>query len=330
MSTRNLHSFAGENRRQAEDPPRVAPTWLSRPSLLLGGAPKCATSTLFNLLAEHPSIHASLPKETFYFVDIDYPLQPSGGGFHELGFDAYARFFQKPSTGVKRMEGTTHYLFQETPRKIVSEHARDCVTCFMVREPAERMHSSFMYAQQNRAHIKPELTFGSYVDHLMAGQMTKLRSFFTSEAIFRIFCRELSHSRYVEHLMAWKAVVGCDRLLVFRFEDFVKDPSPVVRSICRSLGVSEHGLSSATLRRDKPTVSNRSWRLHRVATQLAGRLPKDSAIKSRLRGLYRSLQRRGGRKTDPQSRKAMEALREYFRGPNEELQKQFSLGFNQQ
>lgn len=299
----------------------------AHPSLLIGGAPKCATSTLFGILAKHPHIVASQPKETFFLADADYPIQPMGEAYRQAGQPGYERFFAKDKVG-RWMDGSTHYLFQKTPREFLENVATKCVACFMLREPAERMHSSFVFAQQNKTHIKPGLSFRRYVDHLLGGQMQSLRGYFTSEEIFQIFCRELDNSCYVDHLGAWRGSIGEDRLLVFRFEDFVVDPGIVVSNICDALQIDSFDDVPALMKREKPTSVSRSWRVHRIARRLAVSVPSDWKLKAHLRRIYKTLQGSGGRTVDADTVGALDQLRDYFVDPNQRLADGFGIRFD--
>ncbi|QDV42301.1 Sulfotransferase domain protein [Stieleria neptunia] len=299
------------------------------PSLLIGGAPKCATSTLFSLLSQHPQIAASTPKETFFFVDRDYPLQPSGATPFRDGLESYGRFFEEGAVeaGKKLMDGTTHYLYQESARRVLASDAQDCIACFMVRDPAQRMHSSFIFAQQNKTHIKRKLRFPNYVDCLLDDNMESIRQHFVSDAIYQIFCRELSNSRYIEHLQRWSESIGRSRLLVCKFEDFVRRPESAVAPVCEKLGVDAFADFRQYLRKEKPTVVNRSWYVHRLATATARALENHKAIRSRLKWIYRGLQGDRRRSVDTESMNAIGRLREYFREDNERLAESFGIDY---
>jgi hypothetical protein len=48
---------------------------MSLPNLVIAGAPKCGTSSLFYWLADHPQACGSTVKETFYLMDEEHPLR---------------------------------------------------------------------------------------------------------------------------------------------------------------------------------------------------------------------------------------------------------------
>ncbi|MCP5333794.1 MAG: hypothetical protein H7A13_10650, partial [Pseudomonadales bacterium] len=44
------------------------------PNLIIAGAPKCGTTSLFDYLVQHPQVGGSSVKETCYVMDRGYPL----------------------------------------------------------------------------------------------------------------------------------------------------------------------------------------------------------------------------------------------------------------
>ena len=64
------------------------------PNLVVGGAPKCGTSTFFRWLSSHPDVCGSEPKETFFLMDRDSPLLNRDCNVHEHGLQSYGSFFK--------------------------------------------------------------------------------------------------------------------------------------------------------------------------------------------------------------------------------------------
>src|SRR5258707_7798728 len=62
-------------------------TRLLLPNLIIAGAPRCATTSLFRWLAAHPDVVVSHTKETRYLIDQGYPLFNKACNFHSLGLE---------------------------------------------------------------------------------------------------------------------------------------------------------------------------------------------------------------------------------------------------
>ena len=65
----------------------------SLPNVIIGGAPKCGTSSLYFWLAAHPEVYGSPKKETFFFADKVNRFNASAN-VHEHDLDHYEAFFQ--------------------------------------------------------------------------------------------------------------------------------------------------------------------------------------------------------------------------------------------
>lgn len=59
------------------------------PSLIIAGAPKCGTTSLFDYLIRHPDIGGSSVKETHYFMDCNYPLYNSKANYDDQAWTVF-------------------------------------------------------------------------------------------------------------------------------------------------------------------------------------------------------------------------------------------------
>ena len=129
---------------------------------IIGGAPKCGTSTLFTWLAAHPDVCGSTPKETFFLMDEGHPLL-NRVNVHASGLGAYGSFFKEKPGAAHRLEGTTQYLYQTTPLSALVELEQPPHVVFVVRRPGARVYSSFRYTANNLARLRRPLEFVDYV-----------------------------------------------------------------------------------------------------------------------------------------------------------------------
>src|SRR5881394_1202704 len=67
---------------------------LCLPNAVIGGAPKCGTSSAFTWLLQHPQVCGSKPKETCYLLDADDPLCQPDANWHTHGLEGYAAYFR--------------------------------------------------------------------------------------------------------------------------------------------------------------------------------------------------------------------------------------------
>jgi hypothetical protein len=125
------------------------------PNLVLAGVPKAGTSSLFALLATHPAICGSAPKETFYFVDADNPLRRPEANYQQHGLERYTFFAHRSPRNSFLLEGTTHYLYQQTALNFFAQLQPQPHVVVILRKPSARILSSFRYTQNNLARLDP-------------------------------------------------------------------------------------------------------------------------------------------------------------------------------
>ena len=86
------------------------------PNLIIGGAPKCGTSSLYFWLATHPEVFASKTKETFFFSDkINRFNKECNCIKHDIS--KYSKFFKNAGNEKIRFEATAAYLYAENAIK---------------------------------------------------------------------------------------------------------------------------------------------------------------------------------------------------------------------
>ena len=92
------------------------------PNVVVAGAPKCGTSSLFAWLCDHPDVCGSQVKETRYLLDASSPLARSGS-YERGGIQGYAAYFEHCAERATPprviVEATPDYLYQETARQVL-------------------------------------------------------------------------------------------------------------------------------------------------------------------------------------------------------------------
>lgn len=189
------------------------------PNFIIGGAPKCGTTSLHFILDQHPNI--KLPKDEVNFLDADDPLNwpdffyirnsalrwrdPSGRDAQAMAW--YKSQFVLGGAPAVIGEDSTRYLFSPVVAHRICDMMPQTRVIFMLRDPVKRAYSQYWHD------IK---------------MMRETRSF---EGAIRKNASIVGCSTYAPHLRHWIDVLGRDRVHVVLFEDFIKDRQGTLDSV---------------------------------------------------------------------------------------------------
>ncbi len=279
--------------------------------MLLGGAPKCGTSAFFDLLKRTNCFQSSQPKETFFFVDRGYPLARESGNFQDHGIDAFTRFIPDFDLhGPPLLEGTTHLLYQSEVPQLIK--AIDSRVVFILRDPADRIRSSFQYTLNNLGNVRTPISFADYVQLLCNDDQSELAEHFRESPSRWVLCNELYLSRYSIHVGRWNDALGKERVLLLDYEDIKSRPLECVRRVFDWAALDSRTLDRKDLRseRKNSTQGIRNTALHHFARRIGSKLPQ-SSIKRLVKRSYFQMQSKQVVWT-PGDANALETLRDRF------------------
>ena len=115
------------------------------PNLFVVGAPRCGTTSLHSLLAQHPQVFMSSVKEPHFFAsDINARYEQHVG--REIPslyrtLDAYLELFADAGEARIRGESSVYYLYSQAAADAIAAYAPDARIVIMLREPVSFLHS---------------------------------------------------------------------------------------------------------------------------------------------------------------------------------------------
>lgn len=289
------------------------------PNLIIGGAPKCGTSSLYHWLSDHPQACGSLPKETFYLMDEEHPLLNSTQNVHSHGLSGYKEFFAtcQPNSRII-FEATTHYLYQQTPIDVLSKFDPHPHVIFVLRDPAEQIYSSFRYTKNNLARMKEDISFATYVDMLEGRSDRKVQEVFHSRRDAYVHERHLGYGHYADYLQRWMQTFDTGKIHVLLFEDLVASPLSLMKRVSSLVGITPDFYESYDFPHKNSTRRIRHTYLHRLARICGAKLP-DSALKHSVKQLYLKLQTRSRAPMVEDDSRALRRLDTYFADSTQRL-----------
>ncbi|MCH9807769.1 MAG: sulfotransferase [Alphaproteobacteria bacterium] len=201
------------------------------PDFIIGGAPKCGTSSIHFILNQHADI--ALPEQEVAFFDSDEPVNHADFFHLSKGdlqwFDPedaagnnarwYASRFQCASDSPLIGEDSTTYIYSEVAAARIAKMLPDVKLIFMLRHPVERAYSQYW--------------------HIMNTGRTSL-SF--EKAITQIPAIILGSS-YLANLKRFMEHVPQNRIKVVIFEDFVANQQATIDELTDFLGASRMSVS---------------------------------------------------------------------------------------
>lgn len=202
------------------------------PNLIIAGASKCGTTSLFEYLAIHPQVCASSTKETTYLIDPGYPLYQEDCNYQRSGLEGYARFFKRCDGHAKDiiLEATPDYLYQKTPLYVLPTFDRVPSVIFMLRKPSERVYSMYQFARYNMGVLDERVSFGEFLDMISSSHRWMRDRTILSDVV--------EHGKYVRYLSAWREALGADRIHVLLFENMVADTQVFMKQLALTLGIN--------------------------------------------------------------------------------------------
>ena len=194
-------------------------TDVNKPNLFLIGAMKSGTTTLHELLARHPEISMSEPKEPCYFVAPDL-LETLWPEMWRMGFwkdeSAYLALFKDKPQARYFGESSTDYSKRPKIDGVVERIAAfnpEARFVYIMRDPVERTLSHYWHMVEHRGELRPPL-----------------------EAILNDpHYTEVSH--YADQLAPYLERFGRERMYALTFEELKRDPLAAVRAVYAWLGV---------------------------------------------------------------------------------------------
>lgn len=175
----------------------------SLPHFLGLGTQKGGTTTLFQLLRQHPQVYLPTCKEVHYF-DLNA----------EAGESWYRSHFKNATPGQKCGEITPFYLFHPDVPHRIQQLLPDARMIVLLRHPVDRAISQLFHTKRlGLEPLQPADALQAEASRLASGDPISLQEH-----------SYVSRSRYLEQLERYEALFSSHQLLIMRSEDLFEDP----------------------------------------------------------------------------------------------------------
>lgn len=296
----------------------IKPT--SLPLLLIGGAPKCGTSSLFDWLSQHPQISPSKPKEPFFLIERDSPLRAiTKKTLPSNKFKDYEELFQPTGDSKLFIEGTTHYLYSQFAAENAKFTSPNTKAVFVIRKPSQRIKSSFYFTKHNLGHIDPNFGFPEYAKLLLSQQHDQIKKHISNSVSAHVLINDLAYSDYLPFIKTWEENLSKEKVTIILFEDLVRKPKQILKEILSNLQLDISQINAIHTSSSNKTLRTRLPGLHSKLRSLAN-LKLLAGLKNPIaRKLYQAIQYSNPIQTTDEDRGAMQILDNHFESINQSL-----------
>ena len=232
--------------------------------VLLAGAPKCGTTSLFRYLSDHPVVCPSNRKETYFFAREFDLKKVCTSGENIADFEKY--FSHCENHPNSRLEGTPYTIYaQDAPQKILSV-LPDVFVLFVLREPVSRLVSDYKFHVQ-RGHPSTTGSVRNFLDwqYKMDGDIPNL----------------INQGCYVKFISQFVKVLGADHIGVIFFENLISNLYGEMNKVSTLLNIDGGFYSSYKFNVHNPTIGYRFQFLNQMYMSLE---PTIASFRSNLMG----------------------------------------------
>ncbi len=291
---------------------------MALPNLIIAGAPKCGTSSLFQWIADHPEAEGSSIKETCYFADPSSHVFNANKNFGAGGLAGYEQFFPVTNPAAKiRLEATPAYIYQDTALTHLPDLPTEPKFLFILREPSRQILSTYRYFTNNWNQLSADVSFAEFM--AMAERPDP------ALAHNELLANALTNVQYATHLERWRDRTGPDRIFVMTREALAADRDAAMAAITDWLGLDLRFYAEYAFPRENETYRVKSHLLHAANLRLRGLLAK-TPLYVAARGANRRLNTASDpAPLSPEDTDALEALRLRYAEDNVALASAFGL-----
>lgn len=246
--------------------------------LIICGAEKAGTTSLYGYLATHPGVRASIRKETDFFRSPDATLA------------AYRACFGMPEReGALCMESSPAYLAEAAevaPRLAAVVPQAQLV--FILRDPIDRLRSAYRF-YQSRLHLPADMSFDRFVTLCLDHEDGR-----PTPAELNIQTWHLSaaaRGRYERLLPHFSAHFDDAHIALVMYPDLQRDAHGTLARLCQFAGLDSGHFNGQSLARENVSFGVRRRGIQRVAVavndSLEGVWRRHPGLKRRLLAAYK-------------------------------------------
>lgn len=208
------------------------------PDVLIVGAQRSGTTTLFKTLAQHPLVARPFLQKGIHYFDVNYDAGPDWyqGNFPLAASSRLRRLGQRPLV----LESSPYYMFHPLAGRRLAADLPGVKLLVVLRDPVERAYSAHAHELARGHETEPFERALELEPDRIAGERERLIADARYHSPHWQHHAYLTRGRYHEQLVALQQLVGRDHLQVVDSDDFWQRPQEVYPDILDFLGLPPH------------------------------------------------------------------------------------------
>lgn len=189
---------------------------LKKIDLVIVGAQKAGTTSLFNYLKEHPFIEGHISQELSYFID---------DAEYKKGYlYMFKKYYNEKNNSIYIAKNAGLYV-NETAIERLQNHNPNCKIVYILREPVSRTISSFLM-EKNSGWLKNN--FNELPNEVKKHENGEY------SLMYKLF---INQSLYINHLKTIYKYFKKENVYIYLFEDLKSKPMKIYKDIIKKLNI---------------------------------------------------------------------------------------------
>jgi hypothetical protein len=211
------------------------------PAVLICGAQRCGTTSMYRTLSQHPSVLKAVLHKGVHYFDTGYDRGPRWYAAHFPLRMTAARVARRTGQTPVTFESSPYYLFHPLAAERFARDLPGVKVITLLRDPVERAYSAHAHELARGFETEPFERALELEDERVEGEAEKLAADPGYQSHSHQHHAYVRRGRYIEQLERLERLLGRDRMLVVDSEDFFTDPEPVWASVTEFLGLPWDG-----------------------------------------------------------------------------------------
>jgi hypothetical protein len=213
------------------------------PGLLVCGAQRCGTTSMYQALRQHPAVLRPVTRKGVHYYDVDYARGP---GWYRAHFplELTARRRQhRLGTRVMTFESSPYYLFHPLAAQRIATDLPGVKILILVRDPVERAYSAYTHEFARGFETESFERALELEDSRLADEEERLIADPAAHSHAHQHQAYVRRGFYIDQIVRMIDAVGSDHVHVIDAEDFFAEPEKAWAAVTDFLGLPEvHGL----------------------------------------------------------------------------------------